>query len=110
MPTASDVPPLSVVHQETPSPLNAFGVKGLGEGGAIAPPVVIANAVCDALRPFKAELNSTPVRWSQVAAFFRSGHLISLYRDFFACSDSLGNSYYYPVFNNRKEVIECLIV
>ena len=41
--------------------------KGLGEGGAIAPPVVIANAVCDALRPFKAELNSTPVRWEDVA-------------------------------------------
>ena len=41
---------IEVVHLETPSPLNAFGVKGLGEGGAIAPPVVIANAVCDALR------------------------------------------------------------
>ncbi|MEE2720402.1 MAG: hypothetical protein VYB45_01225, partial [Pseudomonadota bacterium] len=58
------------VHLETPSPLNAFGVKGLGEGGAIAPPVVIANAVCDALRPFKAELNATPVRWQDVASFF----------------------------------------
>ncbi len=70
LPTASDVPPIEVVHMETPSPLNAFGVKGLGEGGAIAPPVVIANAVCDALRPFKAELNSTPVRWGDVANFF----------------------------------------
>ena len=68
MPTASDVPPIEVLHMETPSPLNAFGVKGLGEGGAIAPPVVIANAVCDALRPFKAELNSTPVRWQDIAA------------------------------------------
>jgi len=70
LPTASDVPPITVVHMETPSPLNALGVKGLGEGGAIAPPVVIANAVCDALRPFGAELNSTPVRWGDVAAFF----------------------------------------
>jgi len=26
--------------------------------------------VCDALRPFNAELNSTPVRWGHVAAFF----------------------------------------
>ena len=32
--------------------------------------VVIANAVCDALRPFKAELNATPVRWQDVAAYF----------------------------------------
>jgi len=46
---------------ESPSPLNAFGVKGLGEGDAIAPPVVIANAACDALRPFNAELNATLV-------------------------------------------------
>ena len=70
LPTASDVPPITVVHHETPSPLNALGVKGLGEGGAIAPPVVIANAVCDALRPFKAEFNSTPIRWGDVAAYF----------------------------------------
>jgi len=70
LPSASDVPPITVIHQETPSPLNSLGIKGLGEGGAIAPPVVIANAVCDALRPFKAEINSTPVRWGDVAAIF----------------------------------------
>lgn len=70
LPTADDVPPLTVLHQEIPSPLNSFGVKGLGEGGAIAPPVSIANAVCDALRPFKAEFNSTPVRWADIAAVF----------------------------------------
>ena len=35
MPSASDVPPITVIHQETPSPLNSLGVKGLGEGGAI---------------------------------------------------------------------------
>ena len=70
LPTASDVPPITVVHKETPSPLNPLGVKGLGEGGAIAPPAVIANAVCDALRPFGAELNATPLRWGEVAAFF----------------------------------------
>jgi carbon-monoxide dehydrogenase large subunit len=67
MPTASDVPPITVIHQETPSPRNAFGVKGLGEGGAIAPPVVIANAVSDALRPLGAEFNSTPIRWQDIA-------------------------------------------
>jgi carbon-monoxide dehydrogenase large subunit len=63
LPTADDVPPIEVVHVETPSPLNALGVKGLGEGGAIAPPVVIANAVSDALKEFGVEFNSTPVRW-----------------------------------------------
>ncbi len=62
MPTATDIPGIVLVHQETPSPLNPLGVKGLGEGGAIAPPVAIANAVCDALSPFGIEINSTPLR------------------------------------------------
>jgi carbon-monoxide dehydrogenase large subunit len=62
MPTASDVPPIEVLHRETPSPANPLGVKGLGEGGAIAPPAVLANAVCDALRPLGFEIFATPVR------------------------------------------------
>jgi aerobic carbon-monoxide dehydrogenase large subunit len=61
IPTASDVPPIEVAHSESRSPLNPLGVKGLGEGGAIAPPVVITNAVCDALRPAKFELFATPL-------------------------------------------------
>jgi CO/xanthine dehydrogenase Mo-binding subunit len=62
MPKASDIPAITLVHQEIPSPLNPLGVKGLGEGGAISPPVALANAVCDALSPFGIELNSTPIR------------------------------------------------
>jgi carbon-monoxide dehydrogenase large subunit len=58
MPTASDVPSLRLVHQVSPSPLNPLGVKGLGQGGAIAPPVAIA--------PYGAEFNATPVRPEQV--------------------------------------------
>jgi len=62
MPKAGDIPAITLVHQEIPSPLNPLGVKGLGEGGAISPPVALANAVCDALSPFGVELNSTPIR------------------------------------------------
>jgi carbon-monoxide dehydrogenase large subunit len=62
MPIASDLPPIELVHQQIPSPLNPLGVKGLGEGGAISPPVTLANAVCDALSPFGVEVNSTPIR------------------------------------------------
>jgi carbon-monoxide dehydrogenase large subunit len=61
MPIASDMPEVVLVHQEIASPLNPLGVKGLGEGGAISPPVAIANAVCDALAHLGIELNSTPV-------------------------------------------------
>jgi carbon-monoxide dehydrogenase large subunit len=68
MPTAADVPPIQILHCETPSPRNPLGVKGLGEGGAIAPPVVVVNAVCDALRPFGVEIFATPLRPSALAA------------------------------------------
>jgi len=66
VPTASDIPDFQLVHQHSPSPLNPLGVKGVGEGGAIAPPVVIANAVSDALSPFKAEFNTTPIKPEQI--------------------------------------------
>jgi carbon-monoxide dehydrogenase large subunit len=68
VPTACDIPPVEVLHRETPSPLNALGVKGLGEGGAIAPPVVLANAVCDALRPTGLQIFATPLRPAALVA------------------------------------------
>jgi carbon-monoxide dehydrogenase large subunit len=62
LPRASDSPAMELIHQESPSPLNPLGVKGVGEGGAVAPPAAIANAVADALAQFRAEFNATPVK------------------------------------------------
>ncbi|MBL0421539.1 xanthine dehydrogenase family protein [Ramlibacter sp. AW1] len=50
LPGATEVPRIRIEHFETPSPNTEFGAKGMGEGGAIAPPAVIFNAVNDALR------------------------------------------------------------
>jgi carbon-monoxide dehydrogenase large subunit len=61
LPVAGEVPAIAIVHQHSPSPLNPLGVKGVGEGGAVAPPAAIANAVCDALAPFAVEVNATPL-------------------------------------------------
>ena len=66
LPTASDIPDMELIHLESPSPLNPLGVKGVGEGGAIAPPAAIANAICDALAPFKVEFNQTPITPEQI--------------------------------------------
>jgi len=66
MPRASDSPSMELFHQESRSPLNPLGVKGVGEGGAVAPPAAIANAVCDALAPFGAEFNATPIKPEQI--------------------------------------------
>jgi carbon-monoxide dehydrogenase large subunit len=62
MPTAGDMPNVELIHMNAPSPLNPLGIKGVGEGGAIAPPAAIANAVSDALSMFGVQINSTPVR------------------------------------------------
>ena len=45
----------------TPSPYSRFGQKGLGEGGAIAPPAAIANAVNDALHPLGVRITESPI-------------------------------------------------
>ena len=72
LPSCGEVPDIRQVHLETPSPLNPLGLKGIGEGGAIAPPVAVANAVVDALRPLGGiEIPETPVTPERVLALIR---------------------------------------
>lgn len=49
IPTALDVPRIGTRHLQTPSPHTVGGIKGMGEGGAIAPAAVVAGALEDAL-------------------------------------------------------------
>jgi 2-furoyl-CoA dehydrogenase large subunit len=48
-PTAADLPPLELAHSRTDSPQNSLGSKGMGDGSSMLTPVVMANAVADAL-------------------------------------------------------------
>ena len=51
MPTAREVPPIeTLITEDAPSPLNALGLKGAGEGGANPVGAVIASAIDDALQ------------------------------------------------------------
>jgi carbon-monoxide dehydrogenase large subunit len=68
LPGSMEVPKIKTVHMESPSPLNPLGVKGLGEGGAIAPPAAIANALADALQSFGAQVNEIPLSPDRVLA------------------------------------------
>jgi carbon-monoxide dehydrogenase large subunit len=61
LPGPAEVPEVRIFHMETPSPYTRFGQKGIGEGGAIAPPAAIANAINDALKDLGAELLVSPV-------------------------------------------------
>jgi CO/xanthine dehydrogenase Mo-binding subunit len=71
LPGSMEVPRIKIVHLESPSPLNPLGVKGLGEGGAIAPPAAIANALADALSAFAPRVNEIPLTPDRVLELLR---------------------------------------
>jgi carbon-monoxide dehydrogenase large subunit len=70
VPRAEHVPSIRSVFQETPSPTNPIGVKGIGENGSIAAPPCMVHAVLDALSPFgikHLDMPMTPPRvWSAI--------------------------------------------
>ena len=61
VPCAPEIPEVRLAHLISPATATEYGVKGLGEGGAIAPPAAIANAVADAFRNIRASFNETPL-------------------------------------------------
>ncbi len=74
LPSAAEIPAPRIEHMETPSPYTTFGQKGIGEGGAIPPPAVIANAVNDALRDLGVEIAEVPITPRRlVEALMRAG-------------------------------------
>ncbi|WP_454627021.1 xanthine dehydrogenase family protein molybdopterin-binding subunit [Bradyrhizobium cenepequi] len=70
VPRAEHVPDITSLFQETPTPTNPIGVKGIGESGAIAAPPCMVHAVLDALSPFgirHLDMPLTPPRiWAAV--------------------------------------------
>ena len=62
-PGPTSVPSFKISHIVTPAMGTEYGMKGMGEGGAIAPPAAIANAVRDALLSagIDAEIVETPM-------------------------------------------------
>jgi CO/xanthine dehydrogenase Mo-binding subunit len=73
MPTAAEMPDLTVVHLETPSPLNPLGVKGVGEAGAIPVPALVAEAVDDALAPFGVRVREMPLSPLRILELIEEG-------------------------------------
>ena len=72
VPGAGEMPPLKLEHMQTPSPYSKYGQKGIGEGGAIAPPAAIVNAINDALAPLGAELTTVPASPQRVLVALRA--------------------------------------
>jgi carbon-monoxide dehydrogenase large subunit len=70
IPRADSVPAIRSLFQETPSPTNPIGVKGIGESGSIAAPPTMVHAVLDALAPLGVtdiDMPMTPSRiWAAI--------------------------------------------
>jgi carbon-monoxide dehydrogenase large subunit len=59
--TATEMPPVKFLHLESPSPLNALGIKGVGEAGVIPIGAAIASAIDDALQEFGVVIDRLPL-------------------------------------------------
>src|SRR5262249_32597850 len=65
IPRAADLPSISVTSRDVPSPTNALGVKGAGEGGTVGAPGAVIHAILDALAPLGVthiDMPATPQR------------------------------------------------
>jgi carbon-monoxide dehydrogenase large subunit len=72
LPEAGALPPIRVRHLVTPARATVHGAKGVGEGGAIAPPAAILSALEDALPHLRLRLDSTPVTAARLHAAIRA--------------------------------------
>jgi CO/xanthine dehydrogenase Mo-binding subunit len=61
IPSASEMPHIEVVHENTPAPNNALGTKGVGEAGAIPVPSAFMQALENALPEYNLEITETPL-------------------------------------------------
>ena len=74
VPHADSLPKIRSQFQETPSPTNPLGVKGIGESGAIGAPPTIVHAVLDALAPFGITHLDMPLTPQKVWSAIRDAH------------------------------------
>jgi carbon-monoxide dehydrogenase large subunit len=72
LPGPTELPHFRVSHTETLSPHSAHGIKGVGEGGAIAPAAALVNAINDALVPLGAVLRDIPATPRRILAAIRA--------------------------------------
>ena len=75
LPSSAEIPNIEVVSLHTPSPLTPLGMKGVGEGGAIAPGACLANAVSDALAPYGVTIDETPITPDLILRLLREAAL-----------------------------------
>lgn len=73
LPTAINLPPITIDHTETPTAQNALGAKGIGEAGTIGSTPAVMNAVLDAVRHLGVEHLDMPLTPSKIWNAITSG-------------------------------------
>jgi len=71
-PSTMEIPAIEIHHIETPSTVTEGGIKGCGEGGTIAAPAAVVNAVADALSPLGVTIDRTPLSPDRVLSLIRA--------------------------------------
>jgi carbon-monoxide dehydrogenase large subunit len=69
--SAPEMPPVTLVQHESPSPVNPLGVKGVGECGGVPTPAAIVAAIENALEPFGVHVTEAPVTPSHLLRLIR---------------------------------------
>jgi carbon-monoxide dehydrogenase large subunit len=72
MPTALDVPEMTIGHMQTPSPYTELGTKGMGEAPLISSKAALIAAVEDALAPLDVEINESPATRQRIWRWIRT--------------------------------------
>jgi carbon-monoxide dehydrogenase large subunit len=71
IPGTMEMPPVDVIHVETPPAVSVTGFKGMAEGGTIGSTAAVANAVADALAPLGIEVHDLPLTPDRVLALLQ---------------------------------------
>ena len=73
LPSATEVPTMTTLFKQTPSPLNPLGAKGAGEVSTIPTAAAIISAIEDALQPFGVRIAQTPITPAKLVEMIRNG-------------------------------------
>jgi carbon-monoxide dehydrogenase large subunit len=74
LPTATEIPTMTTLFKETPSPLNPLGAKGAGEVSTIPTAAAVIGAIEDALQPFNVRIAQTPVTPQKLVELIHGGN------------------------------------
>jgi carbon-monoxide dehydrogenase large subunit len=73
LPGATEVPPITTLYRQTPSPLNPLGAKGAGEVSTIPTAAAVISAIEDALQPFGVRIAQTPITPQKLVELIAAG-------------------------------------